>query len=375
MRRTGCGEVFWQSPRHAEPPTPTLPHKGGGLSSGPGRSRGIAAGRSSGSLPPSRGRVRVGGRLWQRQDVTFRDARGTAPSRAGFTLIELLVVIAIIAVLVALLLPAVQAAREAARRSQCLNNLVQIGVALQGYDLAHGVLPAGVANPTGPVASVPLGYHVGWITQILPFLEQANAYRRIDFNAGVYDPPNSTVRAYGMSILLCPSDSANNARVATGPGGATIANNSYAACHHDVEAPIDATNHGVFYLNSHTRIEDVDDGSSNTIFVGEKLNTPSDLGWMSGTRATLRNTGTPTGGWRARGWGGNVGPAVSNNTGAAQNADLATYVGGFGSRHSGGANYLFGDGSVKFLKDSISPRVFQCLGNRSDGELVSSETY
>jgi prepilin-type N-terminal cleavage/methylation domain-containing protein len=125
---------------------------------------------------------------------------------SGFTLIELLVVIAIIAVLIALLLPAVQAAREAARRVQCCNNLTQLGVALHNYEAAHEVLPSGVVNPTGPISNTAVGYHHNWITQILPFIEQANAFRKVDFNAGVYDVANITVRAHLIQSLLCPSE-------------------------------------------------------------------------------------------------------------------------------------------------------------------------
>src|SRR5258708_11399747 len=96
-----------------------------------------------------------------------------APSdRAGFTLIELLVVIAFLAVLIALLVPAVQAAREAARRAQCLNNVMQLGIALQSYESSHELLPPGVVNTTGPILDQPKGYHYGWLVQILPFFEQ-----------------------------------------------------------------------------------------------------------------------------------------------------------------------------------------------------------
>src|SRR5829696_3130788 len=99
--------------------------------------------------------------------------------REGFTLIELLVVIAIIGVLIALLLPAVQAAREAARRSQCVNNLMQLGLALHNYESAHEVLPPGVVNPTGPIQNTPHGYHFSWLTQILPYIEQTNVHRHL----------------------------------------------------------------------------------------------------------------------------------------------------------------------------------------------------
>jgi prepilin-type N-terminal cleavage/methylation domain-containing protein/prepilin-type processing-associated H-X9-DG protein len=287
---------------------------------------------------------------------------------AGFTLIELLVVIAIIAVLIALLLPAVQAAREAARRAQCVNNLVQLAVATQNYESSHEMLPPGVVNANGPISNVAKGYHVSWVVQVLPYLEQANAFKKINFRTGVYDGVNSTVRAYVMNSMLCPSD-----------GGATVANgaasNNYAACHNDVEAPIDKTNKGVFYLNSNTRYEDVSDGSSFTIFFGEKLRSAGDLGWMSGTNATLRNAGTPVNGKNA--FSVMVLPEDEEDKPVVEEepSDANLKVGGFGSRHPGGANFAFGDGSVKFLKSSISLRVFRRLGNRADGELVSADQY
>src|SRR6478752_4085187 len=101
--------------------------------------------------------------------------------REGFTLIELLVVIAIIAVLIALLLPAVQSAREAARRAQCVNNLMQLSIALQNYESSHEVFPPGVVDTAGPIPNLAKGYQFGWIVQILPFVEQGNAFRKLDF--------------------------------------------------------------------------------------------------------------------------------------------------------------------------------------------------
>jgi prepilin-type N-terminal cleavage/methylation domain-containing protein/prepilin-type processing-associated H-X9-DG protein len=297
------------------------------------------------------------------------------PHRAGFTLIELLVVIAIIAVLIALLLPAVQAAREAARRAQCVNNLVQIGVALQNYEAAHEMLPPGVVNPTGPIANAPKGYHHNWMSQILPYVEQGNTFRKVAFRHGVYDVENQTVSRHQISLFLCPSDSGSR----TASGGA---NNNFAACYNDVEAPIDANNTGVFYLNSHTRYDDITDGSSFTIFVGEKLQDSRDLGWMSGTRATLRNTGSAVN----RALGAPLSPfaalddedeegAESAQAAKASTNDASLLVGGFSSRHPGGANVAFGDGSVRFLKSSISNRVLHRLGNRADGDLVSGDQF
>ncbi|MGE3779487.1 MAG: DUF1559 domain-containing protein, partial [Pirellulaceae bacterium] len=203
---------------------------------------------------------------------------------SAFTLVELLVVIAIIGVLVSLLLPAVQAAREAARRLSCVNNLTQLSLAMQNYEASHGALPPGTVNPSGPIQSVPEGYHHDWLSQILPYLEEQITYRHIDFSVGVYAEANQPVRKISISTFRCPSAAVSDTN---------LGHSNYAGLHHDVESPIDADNHGLLFLNSAVRYEDIQDGSAHTLLFGEKL-TPrdGDLGWMSGTRATLRNTGT-----------------------------------------------------------------------------------
>lgn len=301
--------------------------------------------------------------------------------RAGFTLIELLVVIAIIAVLIALLLPAVQSAREAARRAQCVNNLMQIGIALHNYESAHEMFPAGVVDTKGPIRYTPKGYHMGWAVALLPFIEQKNAFNKTNFDVGVYDSLNDTVRSHVIASYMCPSDPGSfRGRAATPsiPGttptvGGTSMN--YAGCHHDLEAPIDVKNAGVFYLNSFTRYDDIADGASNTIFIGEKSTLGNDLSWMSGTASTLRNTGTAIN----KQWGGSVAPGMTDDERPATpepgEPDPTLFVGGYSSRHPGGANFLFGDGSVRFLKNTLATHVFHCLGNRADGELVSADEY
>jgi prepilin-type N-terminal cleavage/methylation domain-containing protein/prepilin-type processing-associated H-X9-DG protein len=300
--------------------------------------------------------------------------RGLRQTR-GFTLIELMTVVAIIGVLVTLLLPAVQGCREAARRTQCLNNLMQITIALQNYVNHHGVLPPGTIDPTGPINSVPQGYHYSWIVQILPHLEQATVYSMFSPTASVYAPGHTTARSARINSLQCPSDPGPPAR-ADG-----IAENNYAGCHHHVEAPIGAKNKGVLFLNSAIRYEDITDGTSHTIFVGEKPRNGIDLGWASGTRATLRNTGTqmligdPL--YRLKA-GQPWDPATASpwqTLRGAWDPRNTTLVGGFGSFHPGGANVAFGDGSVRFVRNSVSPQVYQCLGHRADGEMLDEDSY
>jgi prepilin-type processing-associated H-X9-DG protein len=163
----------------------------------------------------------------------------------------------------------------------------------------------------------------------------------------------------------------------------------YAAVHHDREAPIDITNNGVFFLNSRIRHEQVADGLSNTLFLGEKAADDNDLGWMSGTRATLRNTA----------WGPAAPPNLPTFPRNADGLPVLTpaseqelapkgapggtskpnaprlYVGGFGGPHPGGAIYAFGDGSIRFLSESIDPPMYRRLGNRDDGQLLDLGWY
>jgi len=143
----------------------------------------------------------------------------------------------------------------------------------------------------------------------------------------------------------------------------------YAGVHHDLDEPIDTSNHGVFFLNSAVRYEDISDGSAHTMFIGEKLpDGENDLGWMSGTRWTLRNTGLGVNAetrWRNRGGYGNQGPDEPSSPNVV--------VGGFDSPHPGGANFAFGDGSVRFISECVAQETLQQLAHRADGKLLSGE--
>lgn len=350
-------------------------------------------------------------------------------NRRGFTLVELLVVIAIIGVLVALLLPAVQAAREAARRSSCMNNVRQLIIALHDYEHAHEHFPAGSTNPTGPIKNLPQGDHMSWIARILPDLGEPARFRQIDFTVGAYHKLNNPMRQTTVQTLLCPSSP-----VMDGPIS------SYAGVHNDKEAPIDVDNNGVLFLNSKITFDDLRDGAAYTLFVGEKkTDVDTDLGWMSGTPATLRNAGTainappdplatPTANpnsWGSPPWVQSMSeygeenlfesfdPSAADDEGvigigddgeflydrdgdgevdeaateaeeketeqvdpyikAGGNPQAPLAVGGFASHHAGSVvNFAFGDGSVRALSDALDLKTLQQLANRRDGAVTES---
>lgn len=378
----------------------------------------------------------------------------------GFTLFELLTVIAIIGILIALLLPAVQSARESARRLQCSNNMMQIGVAVKHYEKNHGVLPSGTVNDTGPIRNVPIGNHIGWIPRILPYIEQVPLYEQIDFSKGVYDPENRAVWFASLNgTFCCPSCGYN--------WGGRSRNVDYMVCHGGVETPIDVDNNGSFFLNSRIRSRDITDGTSNTVWLGESAMTtesftyspdsgvesgyyggrkkyqvdPKDfgvdendsvfapsielhyggLGWMSGTPGTIRNTGSPINryvgpfsnwpmlnpqeqesdfgmgfGMMSMGMGGGMmGPMMFDDdefsfdeededvlTAEDLNLDPEIWaeevpaqylVGGYGSYHVGGANFLMGDGSVRYVSETIDTKLYSNLGSRNDGQVIADD--
>ncbi|MFM8579546.1 MAG: DUF1559 domain-containing protein [Planctomycetaceae bacterium] len=280
----------------------------------------------------------------------------------AFTLVELLVVIAIIGALVGMLLPAVQAAREAARRCSCSNNVAQIGLALHNHEFHLEALPAGVTNPDGPIRSLEEGLHVGWIVRILPYVEQTAIARAFSEADGAYGEANRPVRSARIQVLECPSSPGVSRPGGDAVGAATVAHSSYAGCHHDAEAPIDADNHGLLVLNDQIRFSDIEDGSSNTLLIGEFVCDDDDLGWVSGTRSTLRNTSTLR---------HNL-PIVGPSPVPTIDPDPFT-VGGFGSHHPNIVMIGLGDGATRVLSMNTSPIVLHQLGHRSDGEIPANQ--
>lgn len=292
--------------------------------------------------------------------------RSNRSSRA-FTLIELLVVIVIISVLIALLLPAVQQAREAVRRHQCMNNLRQLGLALHGYHETHRVFPPGTSNPTGPIDNTSTGYKHSWMIHILPYLDENALYQAINPNQGIYEQTNIDFSLTGIDVTFCPSSPLSRE-----------ANSAYVGCHHDVESPINSDNNGMLFLNSRVRLSDVTDGQRYTLLVGEIR----DHGmWQVGSRMSLRNTGTPidtlTSPADVRKPGVKLperprDARMTNDLPEPSPPDPMTSVGGFGSYHSSSANFLLVDGSVKCIGTNVDMKLYQHLGNRRDGQIVSS---
>jgi prepilin-type N-terminal cleavage/methylation domain-containing protein/prepilin-type processing-associated H-X9-DG protein len=298
--------------------------------------------------------------------------------RRGFTLIELLVVIAIIAVLIGLLLPAVQKVRAAAQRMQCMNNLKQIGLALHAYHDRNGVFPPGYVSMTKPDGTDG-GPGWGWASQILDDVEQGALQRQIDFTKGVPMTP-AAVCTQLLAVYRCPSDALNSPISVKANNGQTVqvAQANYVAMFGD--GPIVATQaggvgDGVFYRNSQTRIADITDGTSTTILVGERS---SDLALATWTAAIPGSSVPPQS-------PGVVAPSgaapvlVLGHTGTTAapsppNGTL-TDVAAFRSRHPGGANFLFGDGSVHLVSQGITPGAWIALGTRAGGEVVADSGF
>jgi prepilin-type N-terminal cleavage/methylation domain-containing protein/prepilin-type processing-associated H-X9-DG protein len=298
-------------------------------------------------------------------------------SPRAFTLIELLVVIAIIGVLLSLLLPGVQKVREAANRTQCVNNLKQIGLACHNYHDSYYCLPPGYFATASYPETTP-GW--GWGAYLLPYLEQDNLYRKI--NLGQPLQQNALVIETVLKAYLCPSDQPPGEPfpITDGTFGviASAAPSSYAASvGSDSSEADDPTGNGVFYRNSKTRFADISDGLSNTSIIGDRA-------WsqVKGTWAGAPNGGITRAG-RGNAWPNATASASvliqAHNNWINSTTDADGGLDDFSSNHPGGANLLFVDGSVHFLRSIITDgperRAFWALGTRAGGEAIEGLDY
>jgi prepilin-type N-terminal cleavage/methylation domain-containing protein/prepilin-type processing-associated H-X9-DG protein len=288
----------------------------------------------------------------------------------GFTLVELLVVMAIIGMIVAILLPAVQAAREAARRMQCKNNLRQMGIALHLYHDLYKNFPSGFIWPNGTL----------WSGQLLPQLEQVPLHASLDFSLPWTTPPNATACATHLSIFRCPSSIAPKHLSAQGVDDRVPCN--YLACTSGSVAresgppPLvgRSSSDGIFFFNSSTRFADITDGTSQTVAIGEAVFIFKRSGLDHyGVSQFIDHwyIGTPEG-------GGNEVSESMGSTAVPINAfkDTSLFVDerelSYSSRHVGGAQVVFADGHVKFVAETIDRTAWSAIGTRHGGEVTDS---
>jgi prepilin-type N-terminal cleavage/methylation domain-containing protein/prepilin-type processing-associated H-X9-DG protein len=377
--------------------------------------------------------------------IVFQEARMSKRRSRGFTLIELLVVIAIIAVLIALLLPAVQAAREAARRAQCTNNLKQVGLALHNYHATYNSLPpGGLLARNSQTLNLQLQGSPSAHLRLMGYSEQTALFNAFNLEVAAANDPmhgnwvNSTVTATRVSMFLCPSDSppsynysGHSLNQYRAPGNNYFASVG-ASLEYDGNQSSGPPNGPFLHAMSLGRcygVNDITDGTTNTIAFGEwkvgtgtlgKVTPSSDIVWLSALpNGTGRNNGTltmpnptlvqnfpewlarcsamlnagnPSGRyvlsvyigqtWNLAFHGYTMGTTLlppnspyPHCTSAASGTIVAPAMYGMFSNHPGGANILLCDGSVRFLKDSTSRPVVWALGSRGGGEIVSADSF
>ena len=300
----------------------------------------------------------------------------SASRRRGFTLIELLVVIAIIAVLIALLLPAVQSAREAARRAQCTNNLKQLALGAANYESANSCLPSTSFSGFPPGQNQYPNFSV--FVFLTPFIEQQQIYNATNFNLTNYEIANITIAGVAINTLMCPSDPWQPTLISRSTPNASFVENVYAlpagSSYYQQFTSYGgnqgmypgtweqlygqaqfAQYNGVIYNDSHVKLAAITDGTSNTFLFGERAQTLFAI--------NDPNYQNSDGSWNSQHWFDTM-VTTYFPPNVTQGASSVTSVGGAvatdaASRHPGGVNFAFCDGSVRFIKNSISSWRFQ----------------
>jgi prepilin-type N-terminal cleavage/methylation domain-containing protein len=297
--------------------------------------------------------------------------------RQGFTLTELLVVIAVITILIAVLLPAVQQAREAARYVTCRNNLKQIGLALHNYEIVNRLLPPSSTSEIdlGVWSPNPAQYHLhSWASLILPYMEQQTLQNQVNYNVSSLDPLNQKPASQVLAVYRCPTYSGptyslDNLYTAL---YSSYAIRNYAAMGATTVGKLYQNPNGVFYAMSSTRLTDVKDGTSSTIFIVETRE-PQAAVWIDGGTAAVvshpyDDTNPPD--YAQPQLGLNYTPYFVPVGGQGITSNY-----GPSSQHPGGVTHLFGDGSVHFISNFVNIQVYDALVTPDGQELVESSDY